>query len=80
MSASGYYDWSKRLSSARQINNQRLFGRIRELHQDSGGTLGAGRMHEGLVDAGGSASLNRVARLMAANGLQGCSNPKQAFL
>ena len=31
----------------------------------------AGRMRDDLVDAGEAASLNRVARLMAANGLQG---------
>ena len=65
VSASGYYDWSKRLPSARQLDNQRLRGRIRELHEDSRGTLGAGRMHEHLADQGESASLNRVARLMA---------------
>lgn len=69
VSASGYYDWSKRLSSARQIKNQRLLGRIRELHEDSRGRLGAGRMHEDLAVAGESASLNHVARLIAANGL-----------
>ena len=53
VSASGYYDWSKRLPSARQLDNQRLRGRIRELHEDSRGTLGAGRMREDLVDQGG---------------------------
>jgi len=77
VSASGYYDWSKRLPSARECDNQRLLGRIRELHEDSRGTLGAGRMHEDLVDAGESASLNRVARLMAADGLQGWPRPKR---
>ncbi|KGM50925.1 hypothetical protein N799_14415, partial [Lysobacter arseniciresistens ZS79] len=77
VSASGYYDWSKRLPSARELGNQRLLGRIRELHEDSRGTLGAGRMHEDLVDQGESASLNRVARLMAADGLQGWPRPKR---
>jgi putative transposase len=77
VSASGYYDWSKRLPSARALDNQRLLGRIRELHEDSRGTLGAGRMHEDLVDQGESASLNRVARLMAEDGLQGWPRPKR---
>ena len=77
VSASGYYDWSKRLPSARERDNQRLLGRIRELHEDSRGVLGAGRMHDDLVDAGETASLNRVARLMAANGLQGWPRPKR---
>ncbi len=77
VSASGYYDWSKRLPSARQCDNQRLLGRIRELHEDSRGTLGAGRMHEDLAEEGETASLNRVARLMAADGLQGWPRPKR---
>lgn len=71
VSASGYSAWSKRLPSARQLDNQRLLGRVRELHEDSRGTLGAGRMQEDLAEEGESASLNRVARLMAADGLQG---------
>ena len=41
VSASGYYDWSKRLPSARQHDNERLLSRIHALHQDSRGTLGA---------------------------------------
>lgn len=71
VSASGYYEWSKRPASARQVDNERLVVRMRELHEDSRGTLGAGRMREDLADEGESASLNRVARLMAADGLQG---------
>ena len=77
VSASGYYDWNKRLPSARQLDNQRLLGRIRGLHEDSRNTLGAGRMQEDLADAGETASLNRVARLMAADGLQGWPRPKR---
>jgi len=77
VSASGYYDWSKRLPGVRQLDNARLLGRIRELHEDSRGTLGAGRMREDLVEEGETASLNRVARLMAADGLQGWPRPKR---
>lgn len=77
VSTSGYYDWSKRLPSARQHDNERLLGRMRELHEDSRGVLGAGRMREDLVAEGESASLNRVARLMAADGLQGWPRPKR---
>lgn len=77
VSASGYYDWSKRLASPRQLDNERLLGRIRELHEDSRGVLGAGRMREDLVDDGESVSLNRVARLMAGDGLQGWPRPKR---
>ena len=77
VSTSGYYGWSKRLPSVRQRDNERLLGRMRELHEDSRGVLGAGRMREDLVAEGESASLNRVARLMAADGLQGWPRPKR---
>jgi len=50
---------------------------MRELHEDSRGTLGAGRMREDLAEEGESASLNRVARLMAADGLQGWPRRKR---
>lgn len=62
--------------SARERDNQRLIRRIRELYEDSHGPLGAGRMQEDLTDQGESTSLNRVARLMAAEGLQGWHRPK----
>ncbi|HHC8922957.1 TPA: IS3 family transposase [Stenotrophomonas maltophilia] len=77
VSTSGYYDWSKRLSSHRQCDNERLLGRIHALHQDSRGTLGAGRMQEDLVEEGLMASRNRVARLMAVAGLPGWPRPKR---
>lgn len=77
VSASGYYDWRKPLPSVRACDNQHLRGRIRELHEDIRGTLGAGRMHEDLVEEGARTSLNRVARLMAAHGLQGWPRPRR---
>lgn len=60
-----------------QAPAQRLLDRIRELHEDSRGTLGVGRMHEDLADQGESASLNRAARLMAVDGRQGCLRSKR---
>lgn len=77
VSASGYYAWSKRPASALQVDNERLVVRMRELHEDSRGTLGAGRMREDLAEEGESAGLNRVARLMAADGLQGWPRRKR---
>jgi putative transposase len=41
------------------------------MHDDSGGSLGAPRMHEDLCEEGETASKNRIARLMSVNGLQG---------
>ena len=70
VSASGYYGWEARLPSDRQNDNNRLLTRIRELHTDSGGILGAPRMHEDLTIEGETASKNRVARLMTVAGLQ----------
>lgn len=57
--------------SARAQDNARLLGRIREIHQDSGGVIGAPRMHEDLTAEGETASPNRIARLMAAHGIAG---------
>jgi putative transposase len=76
VSPSGYYHWVDRPASARQIDNERLLDRIRQIHSDSQGALGAPRMHEDLVDEGETASKNRVARLMAVEGLQGWPRKK----
>lgn len=71
VSASGYYAWTTRKPSALERENTRLLERIREIHDDSGGVIGAPRMHEDLQDEGEQISLNRVARLMSLNGIQG---------
>ena len=77
VSPSSYYDWDARPPSVRQLDNERLLRRIREIHEDSQGVIGAPRMHEDLVDDGETASKNRVARLMAADGLQGWPRKKR---
>ena len=77
VSVSGYYAWRARSPSARQLDNERLLARIREMHQDSRGAMGAPRMHEDLTDIGETASKNRIARLMAADGLQGWPRKKK---
>lgn len=76
VSPSGFYAWDKRPPSARQIDNERLLVRIREIHDDSRGTIGAPRMHEDLTEEGESASLNRIARLMSVHGIQGWPRKK----
>jgi putative transposase len=77
VSSSGYYAWEERAPSQRAQENARLLTRIREIHEDSRGVIGAPRMREDLVDEGETASLNRVARLMAADGLQGWPRRKK---
>ena len=60
------YAWEMRPVSARQIDNERLLCRIRQIHADSQGILDAAHVHEDLVDEGKTAGKNRSARLMAA--------------
>jgi putative transposase len=77
VSSSGYYGWEQRRSSARAQDNVRLLTRIRQIHEDSRGTIGVPRMYEGLVDEGETASRNRIARLMSTHGLQGWPRKKR---
>lgn len=59
VSANGYNGWSKRLPSGRQVDSERPLERMRKLHEDSRGALGAPRMQEDLCDEGETASVNR---------------------
>jgi putative transposase len=77
VSPSGYYDWAKRPLSTTKRENQRLLAKIEGIHADSRGVIGAPRMHEDLLDDGESVSLNRVARIMAINGLRGWPRRKK---
>jgi len=76
ISASGYYSWASRKPSPRQADNERIAVRMKEIHADSGGTIGAPRMQEDLEAEGEKLSLNRVARIMASQGLQGWPRKK----
>lgn len=71
VSASGFYDWRGREPSARTQANEVLLGLIREQHERSDGTLGAPRIRDELNYRGQSCGVNRVARLMRLEGLQG---------
>lgn len=77
VSPSGYYDWEARRPSSRQMDNGRLLSRIRQIHEDSRGTIGVPRMHEDLAHEGETASKNRIARLMVTAGLQGWPRKKR---
>ena len=63
--------------SPRKLDNQRLLARIREHHAASDGVMGMPRMHELLTDQGETASRNRIARLMAGDGLFGIPQRRQ---
>jgi len=71
VSASGYYGWRDRPLSARARENERLLGRIRVLHAESDGILGAPRIWDDLQEEGEPCGLNRVARLMRLDKIQG---------
>lgn len=71
VSTSGYYDWKSRSPSGRDQANQELVAQMRVLHRESGEALGSPRMHEDLLELGFRCSVNRVARLMRADGLRG---------
>ena len=73
LSTSGYYAWNKRVPSARTRSNARLVEQIRIIHECSGGTYGAPRVHAQLSEQGVPAGYNRVARLMRQAQLRGVS-------
>lgn len=71
VSPSGFYDWRSRPMSLRARENARLVERIRVLHAESDSVLGAPRLWDDLREEGETCSLNRVARLMRVNAIQG---------
>jgi putative transposase len=70
---STFYGWlaQQRDPCQRRCQDAWLAGKIRAVHKRSGGTYGAPRVHAQLRRDGVRTSRKRVARLMAAHGLQG---------
>ena len=73
VSPSGYYAWRQRERSAREVRDEALSERVREIHQRSRGTYGAPRIHAELAAQGVHVARKRVARLMRQMGLAGVS-------
>ena len=73
VSSSGYYAWRSRGRSLRAKREEALRGTIRAIHEVSGGTYGAPRVHAELMAGGCRVSRKRVARLMREAGLAGVS-------
>ena len=71
VSASAYYQRATGQRSARQIEDERLLGRIRELHAANYYAYGSRRMWKALRRAGEIVGRGRVERLMRTHGLQG---------
>ena len=64
VSRSGYYAWTKRKPSARQLREQKLLTKIRIVHQENRELYGSPRVHRALRIDGEHVSRNTVARIM----------------
>jgi putative transposase len=73
VSPSGYYDWLRRLPSARMLANLVLTEAIRQVHKDSDETYGMPRVRAELREAGHIVSRKRVASLMRKACIRGVS-------
>jgi putative transposase len=74
VTAAGYHAWKKRPASKHSLEDARLRGLIRGVHERSYGIYGAPRVHAELGMAHGEhVACKRVARLMAELGLEGVS-------
>ena len=71
VSSSGYYAWRGRAVSTTAASNQVLRKQIKDIHTDSDGVFGSGRIRDELYYDGVHCSLNRIARLMREQGLRG---------
>ena len=71
VSASAFYHRQTGQRSARQLEDERLLGVIRETHKKSYEAYGYRRTWKALLRAGEQAPRCRVQRLMAANGIRG---------
>lgn len=72
VSRSGFYEWSGRPASGRDVDDAYLLDEIREIHTASRATYGAPRVHAELrLGRGRRVSRKRVARLMRLGGLAG---------
>jgi putative transposase len=71
VSASAYYQRATGQRSARQVEDERLLERIREIHAANYYAYGYRRMWKALVRVGERAPRCRVQRLMRSHGIQG---------
>lgn len=67
---SGYYTWLKRPISTATKKRKQLTGLIKQFWLESGGVYGYRKIYWDLKDIGESCGMNRVHRLMKANGLK----------
>lgn len=77
VSASGYYAWRQRASSARAVANGGLVEQIQRIHTASRCTYGSPRIQAALRQQGVCCNRKRVARLMRLHGIQGCQRHRR---
>jgi len=78
VSRSGYYEWLSRGPSAREIADELLTAKIREIHRRARGVYGARRVHAELrLGHGIKVSRKRVERLMRQAGISGLVTRKR---
>ncbi len=70
VSPSGYYVWRDRPVSKREMANQELLEKIKEIHVENREVYGSPRLYQALLALGWRCSKNRVARLMRKNGIR----------
>jgi len=71
VSASAYYERAAGIRSARQLEDERLLAKIRQLHEQNYYAYGSRRMWKRLLRDGEQVGRDRVARLMRQYGIQG---------
>ncbi len=76
VSTSGYYAWLKRPPSARKLENERLWQKIKKHWDDSRKTYGRRRIAKKLRQEGEVIGKNRVSKIMQKNNIQGVGKKK----
>ena len=74
VSATGYYDWLQRHPSVTEQRREELAVAVRAIHADVKGRYGSRRMHAEVVARGQACSVNTVAKVMRALGIQAISH------
>jgi transposase InsO family protein len=80
VSRSGYYAWATRPPSAAEQRRAELIEKIRQAHQESGGTYGSPRTHADLVEQKIDVCVNTVAKLMKRAGIRSIVHRRRKFV
>jgi len=76
VSKSGYYAWLKRPPSIRQIEDERIWQKIKKYWETSRKTYGRRRLQKMLASDGENIGTNRVEKIMKENEIQGIGKKK----